>query len=744
MRARHPQTHTLSKPAYDHLVIDNQEKVKDYSKARCRYIELSLTTDLEEVSNFLSSKWKLPAPKLLISIIGGSKWPKARQATGFKRELIKAAKATGAWIITTAGDMQLFDETAGDHNITMGRYEKPVVLSIASLGRLNNEHALDGDEDHGLFKIRYPLEKEEETSNAKNVPLVHNLTHLILVDDGKEIGKEIEFRNQLVKYLSETTKSPVTESQNSGENIPVINLVVNGKLNTMRTVLQAVHDDNPVVVFDGSGGAADFIAKGNRKNKYSHNTFSDDSDEDADVKPFGEEFNETEVDKMNTLLEDILEKKQLVEIRSLSWLDADEIIDSILGAFLKANQVSPCDLLSLAVACNNETKAGEVLETKDEIYWQNNVPYDVFVTALVQDKYEYVDLFKDHGLKLTKFISLSTLSDLYEYALQDRFDLTSQLIQDKLKYFKDRLKSSRSSCFKNTEDINEDRGRLTLLSVGKFIAYLLKDAAMNPYQEFDSMSSRKGTSFDLDTFPERDLLYWAIIFDRWKIAKNFWKDGQNQIGSALVACSMLKATSDLASDDGELELSRGLQVHAGWSEKMANDVILKCYFKRKKMAQKLLVRKLELFGGTTLFRLADTNTLMKFMGQTCCQTKLNLIWKGNMAVNTPNWKILLCFVIYPVMIWFIKFKKENDDEFDDEFDEFEEVSHDNPKKKSRDLPDKIKPEDDSKQKMNEQAGTEEIAVDNQKKKVSGLQERNTKLDDNLKQKVFNEIGRAHV
>ena len=54
-----------------------------------------------------------------------------------------------------------------------------------------------------------------ETIKGKDVPLDHNHTHFIMVDDGTEghFGKEIEFRAQLERYLSEKVETGVAESQ---------------------------------------------------------------------------------------------------------------------------------------------------------------------------------------------------------------------------------------------------------------------------------------------------------------------------------------------------------------------------------------------------------------------------------------------------------------------------------------------------------------------------------------------------
>ena len=41
---------------------------------------------------------------------------------------------------------------------------------------------------------------------------------------------------------------------------------------------------------------------------------------------------------------------------------------------------------------------------------------------------------------------------------------------------------------------------------------------------------RNRRCYDFDKFPERELFYWAILFNRKELAKMFWKGGQDQLG----------------------------------------------------------------------------------------------------------------------------------------------------------------------------------------------------------------------
>jgi len=46
----------------------------------------------------------------------------------------------------------------------------------------------------------------------------------------------------------------------AGVNLPMVKIVVEGGIGTLRTVIQAVEKNIPVLVLEGSGGAADLIA----------------------------------------------------------------------------------------------------------------------------------------------------------------------------------------------------------------------------------------------------------------------------------------------------------------------------------------------------------------------------------------------------------------------------------------------------------------------------------------------------
>ena len=55
----------------------------------------------------------------------------------------------------------------------------------------------------------------------------------------------------------------------TGVHIPVVLIIVEGGINSMKTVWQSIRNDVPVLVLDGSGRAANFIAEGYRQTQFS-------------------------------------------------------------------------------------------------------------------------------------------------------------------------------------------------------------------------------------------------------------------------------------------------------------------------------------------------------------------------------------------------------------------------------------------------------------------------------------------
>ncbi|XP_076459392.1 transient receptor potential cation channel subfamily M member-like 2 [Babylonia areolata] len=676
------------------------------------YMRVDSECEMENVWTVLMNCWQLPVPKLLISITGGAKRfnLRPRLKTILKQGLVNAAVTTGAWIITggtATGVMEFVGEAVQDHVHSSSSSEENqcVALGVASWGIIANNMALNGHGNQGLFPASYCME-DIKVEGKKSALLDHNHTHFLLVDDGSEghFGVEIEFRSRLQSYISQKVETGVTESQSI--NVPSVLIVVEGGINTMKTVRESITGKMPVVVIKGSGRAADFIATAFQLTKSVN-------DEDQSVYPM--DFEETMFAKAKVMfewktdmaeedidrsiyetlhyLECCLEERKLLTIFNLDKAESEKDIDrAILYALLRANKSDANSQLALALAWNRcDIARQEIFTSKNRHVWQQADLYNAMFTALVQNRSDFVQLFLDNGVDLKLFLTTRTLWNLYCNCIVDPADAEAGL----LRYLISRLKQTLAAfllCrgtpeFESFPDLLPCVNRLIvhLLQDKRFCFYTAEDhtvvgesPTMTWKGDLQSVQPRRarllshqfppdqgllalGNSMTKSSmevvdfeYPERELFIWAVLFNRRELSHLFWRSGKDHLGGALFASALLYRMSLQADKEEEAELCVDMAAHSDECERWALGVLSECYRRDKQLTHCLLVRDLEHWGHTTLFSLAESHKLMEFTEHSACQTKMTSIWKGRIALYTSERKIFLCTFL-PVFIPFIKF-----------------------------------------------------------------------------------------
>ncbi|KAK7491216.1 hypothetical protein BaRGS_00017487, partial [Batillaria attramentaria] len=648
------------------------------------YMRVDEVSDMEKVWTVLTEYWCLPIPKLLISVTGGAKrfTMKPRLKNILKQGLVNAAVSTGAWIITggtAAGVMEFVGEAVQDHIQATGDPEgnQCVALGIASWGVIANSLALDGEGDMGLFPANYSI--EDIIEDRKRTALDHNHTHFLLVDDGTEglYGREIEFRSKLESYISSKVETGVTEVQSV--HVPSVLIVVEGGVGTMKTVMQSVKRNMPVVVIDGSGRAADFIAIAYRLTKSV-------TDEDKTVYPSdfdnvmlakGKqlfEYNGFDEKLMKSIHESLrilkmcLENRRLLNVFHLYKADSVKDIDrAILYALLRANKSNAKSQLALALAWNRcDIARQEIFTTANRHQWEHVDLYNAMFTALVQNRADFVQLFLDNGVDLKRFLTVQTLWNLYCNCIRDESDAGAQLLRFLISYMKQSwaafLLCRGTPDFENFPDL--------LCYIGRVVVLIFVEQGLVSARRKQKVTEE----FDFES-PEKELFLWAILFNRPQLVQLFWRHGCDHLGSALFASALLRQLSEVADDEEEAELSDDMAAHAAECEKWAVSVLSECYSRDKNLTHKLLIREQPRWGKTTLFKIADSYEMMEFTGHSACQTKLSSIWKGRMALYTSELKICLC-VFLPILVPFIKFTLDPKAKSEEEEDYFGEDSVD--------------------------------------------------------------------
>ena len=89
-------------------------------------------------------------------------------------------------------------------------------------------------------------------------------------------------------------------------------------------------------------------------------------------------------------------------------------------------------------------------------------------------------------------------------------------------------------------------------------------------------------------------------------------------------------------------------------EKTASGLVKELSKKDERKSQKLLKRPLETWNKCNAFELADRARLMEFMKQDCCQTKIDKIWRGKLAVISMfrvRLYLKVIFFIYSLLLF---------------------------------------------------------------------------------------------
>ncbi|XP_013384358.1 transient receptor potential cation channel subfamily M member 2 isoform X1 [Lingula anatina] len=691
------------------------------NKVPAPYIRVDHTTERSTLWHLLDDYWKLPAPRLIITVTGGAQkfFLRPRLLHAFKTGLINAATGTGAWVVsggTNTGVMKLVGEAVRDHSFASDvESSKIIALGVATWGIISNKESLVGEENMGCFPALYRSE-DLRHGGAGTAALDPNHTHYIFVDDGTEnkYGAEIKLRAKLEQYISEKVETGISKTESVP--VPIILLVLEGGINTLQTVAEAVKQDTPVVIIGGSGRAADYLIcgykmtrskeKGKEEESQYPSNFEDEMAEEAkslfDLHGLDQEEVEKNIKKCLKNLKICLDHRKLLTVFRLNdSTSARDMDKAILYALLKANKSDARTQLNLALAWNRPDVARQQIFTQDNREnWQKVDLYPAMYTALVQDRLEFVHLFLDMGVDLKKFLTASKLQELYYDVLKDRFSGAGAF------YLKEKVQQLQQSFASRLRSGDGDHGDLdqnsVLYNIGRVInrcvqdqqdnlyasqkpgmcenqpsaeAGLAEDMTNQRYTEVNEVDERVNTisqcapgakmkkkrtklkeeqkcEFER---PEKHLMLWAVLLNRKELAKLFWKMGKDHIGAALFASAILKRMSKDAAGDEEVDLAEDLKNHGVEFEELAVGVLNECYSKDKILGHRLVTRQLPHFGHDTVMTIADTARQMHFMEQACCQTKLNMIWLGKMVQHTSIWKIVPSLFI-PFVIPFIKFR----------------------------------------------------------------------------------------
>ncbi|XP_035760808.1 transient receptor potential cation channel subfamily M member 3 [Neolamprologus brichardi] len=600
---------------------------------KAMYVRVSYDTKPDLLLHLMTKEWQLELPKLLISVHGGLQnfelQPKLKQVFG--KGLIKAAMTTGAWIFTggvNTGVIRHVGDALKDH--ASKSRGKICTIGIAPWGIVENQEDLVGKD-----VVRPYQTMSNPMSKLTVLNSLHS--HFILADNGTtgKYGAEVKLRRQLEKHISLQ------------------------KINTRDIINESLRDQLLVTI---------------------QKTFT---------------YSRSQAQHLFIILMECMKKKELITVFRMGSEGHQDIDLAILTALLKGANASAPDQLSLALAWNRV----DIARSQIFIYgqqWPVGSLEQAMLDALVLDRVDFVKLLIENGVSMHRFLTLSRLEELYN-TRHGPSNTLYHLVRDVKKqeypgfswiYFKGNLPPDY---------------RISLIDIGLVIEYLMGGAYRCNYtrKRFrtlyhnlfgpkrpkalkllgmeDDMPIRRGrqkttrkreeeVDIDLDDpeinhfpFPFHELMVWAVLMKRQKMALFFWQHGEEAMAKALVACKLCKAMAHEASENDMVDdISQELNHNSREFGQLAVELLDQSYKQDEQMAMKLLTYELKNWSNATCLQLAVAAKHRDFIAHTCSQMLLTDMWMGRLRMRKNSGLKVILGLLLPPSILSLEFKNKDE------------------------------------------------------------------------------------
>ncbi|NWW80086.1 TRPM7 protein, partial [Climacteris rufus] len=670
------------------------------------YVRLSYDTKPEAILQLMLKEWQMELPKLVISVHGGMQkfelHPRIKQLLG--KGLIKAAVTTGAWIITggvNTGVAKHVGDALREHASRSSR--KICTIGIAPWGVIENRNDLVGRDVVAPYQtLLNPLSKLNVLNNLHS--------HFILVDDGTvgKYGAEVKLRRELEKTINlQRIHARI------GQGVPVVALVFEGGPNVILTVLDFLQESPPVpvVVCEGTGRAADILAYVHKQTEEGGNVPEGAEPEIISTIKKTFNFGQSEaVHLFQTLLE-CMKKKELITVFHVGSDEHQDIDVAILTALLKGTNASAFDQLVLTLAWDRV----DIAKNHVFVYgqqWLVGSLEQAMLDALVMDRVAFVKLLIENGVSMHKFLTIPRLEELYNTKQGPTNPTLFHLVRDvkqgnlppgykinlidvglvieylmggtyRCTYTRKRFRAIYNSLSGNNRRSGRNPSNTTPQMCKSHESFgnradkkekmrhnhFIKTA--QPYKPKIDTGAEEGKKkrtkdeiVDIDdpetrrfAYPLNELLLWAVLMKRQKMALFFWQHGEESMAKALVACKVYRSMayeakqSDLVDDTSE-----ELKQYSNEFGQLAVELLEQSFRQDETMAMKLLTYELKNWSNSTCLKLAVSSRLRPFVAHTCTQMLLSDMWMGRLNMRKNSWYKVILSILLPPAILLLEYK----------------------------------------------------------------------------------------
>ncbi|CAN9506567.1 unnamed protein product [Ophioblennius macclurei] len=158
-------------------------------------------------------------------------------------------------------------------------------------------------------------------------------------------------------------------------------------------------------------------------------------------------------------------------------------------------------------------------------------------------------------------------------------------------------------------------------------------------------------------YPFHELMVWAVLMKRQKMALFLWQRGEEAMAKALVACKLYKAMAH-ESSQSELvdDIYQDLENNSREFGQLAYELLDQSYKHDEQVAMKLLTYELKNWSNSTCLKLAVAAKHRDFIAHTCSQMLLTDMWMGCLRMGKSNSLKVIVGIIFPPAILLLDFR----------------------------------------------------------------------------------------
>ncbi|GAA6222930.1 transient receptor potential cation channel subfamily M member 1-like [Lates japonicus] len=326
--------------------------------------------------------------------------------------------------------------------------------------------------------------------------------------------------------------------------------------------------------------------------------------------------------------------------------------------------------------------------------WVNSLE-QAMMDALVLDRVDFVKLLIENGVNIHHFLTIPRLEELYNTKLGPANTLhfvvrdvkkgnlppDYQITLIDIGLVLEFLMGGAYRCNYTRKSFRTLYNNLYGLKRPKALKLLgMEDDEPRPKGK-GKKNKKKEEEVDIDVddpevsrfqYPFHELMVWAVLMKRQKMALFLWQRGEEAMAKALVACKLYKAMAH-ESSQSELvdDIYQDLENNSKEFGQLAYELLDQSYKHDEQVAMKLLTYELKNWSNSTCLKLAVAAKHRDFIAHTCSQMLLTDMWMGCLRMGKSNSLKVIVGIIFPPAILLLDFRlgdeasyhssKENDD-----------------------------------------------------------------------------------